>query len=221
MDIDYQSCLNEIYEETKGLLGKGKVADYIPALAEVDPNQYGICVHTLEGQTYYVGDAKTPFSIQSISKVFVLSMVFAALGDSIWSRMGREPSGSSFNSLVLLETENGFCFSDPYYSFAPVSDYYDSIYINNDANSRKFIYEKNVELNSLKTTLIGKIDINGHVEDVAYDLFFQRERKLNVDRMPFRCDYIDVDSVLDDLEEKEFLLNKKKHSKIKKLFSIK
>ena len=107
MEIDYQSCINEIYEETKGLLGKGKVADYIPALAEVDPNQYGICVHTLEGQTFYVGDAKTPFSIQSISKVFILSMVFAALGDSIWSRMGREPSGSSFNSLVLLETENG------------------------------------------------------------------------------------------------------------------
>ena len=107
MEIDYQSCLNEIYEETKGLLGKGKVADYIPALAEADPNQYGICVHTLEGQTFYVGDAQTPFSIQSISKVFILSMVFAALGDSIWSRMGREPSGSSFNSLVLLETENG------------------------------------------------------------------------------------------------------------------
>lgn len=107
MEIDYQSCIEEIYKDTKYLFSKGKVADYIPALAEVDPNQYGISVHLLSGETYSVGDAEVPFSIQSISKVFILSMVFAAIGDRIWEKMGREPSGGSFNSLVLLETENG------------------------------------------------------------------------------------------------------------------
>ena len=72
-DIDYQACLQEIYEETKPLLGQGKVAEYIPALAEVDPNQYGIAIHTLENKTHTIGDAEIPFSIQSISKVFVFS----------------------------------------------------------------------------------------------------------------------------------------------------
>jgi glutaminase len=106
-DIDYQACLQEIYEETKPLLGQGKVAEYIPALAEVDPNQYGIAIHTLENKTHTIGDAEIPFSIQSISKVFVFSMVFKAFGDKLWKRMGREPSGNSFNSLIQLELENG------------------------------------------------------------------------------------------------------------------
>lgn len=87
--------------------GLGKVAAYIPALAEVDPNQYGIAIQTLKGDTFQVGDADVPFSIQSISKVFVLAMVFRELGEALWSRVGREPSGNAFNSLMLLETENG------------------------------------------------------------------------------------------------------------------
>lgn len=107
MTIDYQSCINEIYHEVKPLLGLGRVADYIPALAEVDPNQFGIAVQTLDGELFQTGDAQVPFSIQSISKVFVFAMVFRAWGDKLWSRMSREPSGSSFNSLVQLENENG------------------------------------------------------------------------------------------------------------------
>lgn len=106
-NIDFQTCIEEILNETRGLIGKGRVADYIPALAEVDPNQVGIAVQTLDGQTFQAGDALVPFSIQSISKVFVFSMVFRAWGDRLWSRMGREPSGNSFNSLVQLEHENG------------------------------------------------------------------------------------------------------------------
>lgn len=106
-NIDFQNCIEEILDETKSLLGKGQVADYIPALAEVDPNQIGIAVQTLDGKTFQAGDALIPFSIQSISKVFVFSMVFRAWGDKLWSRMGREPSGNSFNSLVQLEHENG------------------------------------------------------------------------------------------------------------------
>src|SRR5512133_2693452 len=105
MNTNYQQILEEIFEETKPLKGQGKVADYIPALREVDPARYGIAIQTLDGQSFQVGDAQVPFSIQSISKVFVLAMVFREMGESLWSRVGREPSGNAFNSLVLLETE--------------------------------------------------------------------------------------------------------------------
>ncbi len=107
MNTNFQRILDEIYEETLPLLGQGKVASYIPALAEVNPAQYGIAIQTLSGETYQVGDANTSFSIQSISKVFTLTMVFGRVGEALWSRVGREPSGNAFNSLVQLETENG------------------------------------------------------------------------------------------------------------------
>ncbi len=107
MNTNFQRILDEIYEETLPLLGQGKVASYIPALAEVNPAQYGIAIQTLSGEAYQVGDANTPFSIQSISKVFTLTMVFGRVGEALWSRVGREPSGNAFNSLVQLETENG------------------------------------------------------------------------------------------------------------------
>lgn len=107
MNTNYQQILDEIYEETKSLQGQGKVTDYIPVLAEVDPNQYGIAIQTLDGESFQVGDVNIPFSIQSISKVFVLAMVFREVGERLWSRVGREPSGTAFNSLVQLETENG------------------------------------------------------------------------------------------------------------------
>ncbi|HMM60942.1 MAG TPA: glutaminase, partial [Candidatus Rifleibacterium sp.] len=89
-NIDFQTCIEEILSETRSLIGKGRVADYIPALAEVEPNQVGIAVQTLDGKTFQAGDALIPFSIQSISKVFVFSMVFRAWGDKLWGRMGRE-----------------------------------------------------------------------------------------------------------------------------------
>lgn len=107
MTPDYPTILADIYRETGPLRGRGRVASYIPALAEVDPNQYGIAIETLAGDAYQIGDATTPFSIQSISKVLTFSLIFQVLGDRVWSRMGREPSGSPFNSLILLETEQG------------------------------------------------------------------------------------------------------------------
>ncbi|MBI5353581.1 MAG: glutaminase [Chloroflexi bacterium] len=105
--MNYQQILTEIFAETKSLKGRGKVANYIPALAGVDPNRYGIAIQTLNGETFQVGDAMTPFSIQSISKVFTLAWVFREVGEKLWSRVGREPSGTAFNSLIQLETENG------------------------------------------------------------------------------------------------------------------
>ncbi|SDD00991.1 glutaminase [Williamwhitmania taraxaci] len=105
--MDYQRLLDEIYVEVKPLLAKGKVADYIPALAEVNPSSFGMAVVTLDGSVFSVGDAYNPFSIQSISKVFNLVLAFSRLGDAIWDRVGREPSGNAFNSLLQLEYEAG------------------------------------------------------------------------------------------------------------------
>ncbi|TAJ73454.1 MAG: glutaminase [Phenylobacterium sp.] len=87
--------------------GEGKVADYIPALARVDANRFGMAVVTCEGELAEYGDAWLPFSIQSISKVFTLTMALERLGENLWGRVGREPSGSRFNSIVQLEAEKG------------------------------------------------------------------------------------------------------------------
>ena len=105
--MDYKPVIDRIYEDVKPLWGKGKVADYIPALANTDPRQFGIAIQTLEGDTFSVGDSDVKFSIQSISKVFTFAMVIRHLGDKIWSSVGREPSGNPFNSLVQLEHEHG------------------------------------------------------------------------------------------------------------------
>lgn len=86
---------------------RGKVADYIPQLAHVDPHQFGIAVCTPDGQMYSAGQANTLFSIQSISKVFTLTIALGKLGDGIWTHVGREPSGDPFNSIVQLEHESG------------------------------------------------------------------------------------------------------------------
>ncbi|MDE6303890.1 MAG: glutaminase [Paramuribaculum sp.] len=107
MTADYKSIINHIYEEVGHMPLKGAVADYIPALAEVDPSQYGIAIATTSGESYGVGDCFTKFSIQSISKVFTLAMVVRHLGHTLWESVGREPSGSPFNSLVQLEYEHG------------------------------------------------------------------------------------------------------------------
>jgi glutaminase len=91
----------------QGHAGKGKVADYIPALARVDPRQFGIAVQCCDGFAASAGDCQTGFSIQSISKVFTLCLALNRLGAALWQRVGREPSGSRFNSIVQLEFERG------------------------------------------------------------------------------------------------------------------
>lgn len=103
----YQQVIGRIYNEILPFHGKGKVADYIPALAEVNPMQFGIAVESLGGGTAMRGDAATCFSIQSISKVFTFAMVMSRVGEDIWKAVGREPSGNPFNSLVQLEHEKG------------------------------------------------------------------------------------------------------------------
>jgi glutaminase len=86
---------------------QGRVATYIPALARVQADQFGIALHTVDGIDAGAGDCDVSFSIQSVSKVFSLTMSLQAIGDALWQRVGREPSGNPFNSLVQLESEHG------------------------------------------------------------------------------------------------------------------
>ncbi len=105
--MDYSSVIDRIYNEVLPYRGRGKVADYIPALAEVDPDRFGIALETIDGEIITRGDSGIPFSIQSISKVFTFAMAVGHLGEKIWESVGREPSGNPFNSLVQLEYEKG------------------------------------------------------------------------------------------------------------------
>ena len=86
---------------------RGKVADYIPELAKRSTAHFGIAVVTCDGQEHAAGDADVAFSIQSVSKLFALALALDCEGDAVWRRVGREPSGSAFNSIVQLEAERG------------------------------------------------------------------------------------------------------------------
>lgn len=106
--MNFQPILEEIVATLRPHLGlEGAVANYIPALARVPANQFGIALRTFDGQEAAAGDALTPFSIQSISKLFALTIGMRLMGDTLWERIGREPSGNPFNSLVQLENELG------------------------------------------------------------------------------------------------------------------
>lgn len=102
-----QDELDRIAEAMAAETDRGKVATYIPELARVDANQFGIAVALADGQVVKAGDADTGFSIQSISKVFMLAVALGRLGDQLWGRVGREPSGHPFNSILQLEHEGG------------------------------------------------------------------------------------------------------------------
>lgn len=102
-----QQILDDIAAEMALETDRGKVADYIPQLAHVDPNQFAISVATPDGRVYSAGDTGTLFSIQSISKVFTLTIGLGKLGNELWTHVGREPSGDPFNSITILEHESG------------------------------------------------------------------------------------------------------------------
>lgn len=105
--MSYQDLLDEIAREVRPYFGKGAVAGYIPALRRVPVTKFGMSLCTVTGAVYSVGDAEEPFSIQSISKLFTLMLAMSMVGDEIWTRVGKEPSGTPFNSLVQLEREAG------------------------------------------------------------------------------------------------------------------
>ncbi|KQP21788.1 glutaminase [Pseudorhodoferax sp. Leaf267] len=106
--MDFQPILDDIAATLAADRGlHGQVASYIPALARIDARHFGLALTTTEGQSAVAGDGALPFSIQSISKVFTLTLAMQQLGEDLWARIGREPSGDPFNSLVQLEHEQG------------------------------------------------------------------------------------------------------------------
>lgn len=105
--MDLGTIVKETWTALADERGSGTPARYIPALAQVDPNRFGIAVATNDGEVFAAGDADVSFSIQSISKVFVLALALEQQGESLWDAVGREPSGDPFNSIVQLERERG------------------------------------------------------------------------------------------------------------------
>jgi glutaminase len=104
---DIGDIVGQTARDMVAVVDRGRVADYIPPLAQVDPAHFGIAVIEADGTCHLAGDADMAFSIQSVSKVFSLTLALGKVGDALWRRVGREPSGSAFNSIVQLETESG------------------------------------------------------------------------------------------------------------------
>jgi len=105
--MDLQAILDRIAREAAQTDAKGQVADYIPELARIDPDQFAIAVARPGQPTLTAGAAQTRFSIQSVSKVFTLALALGQLGDRLWNRVDREPSGQAFDSMLLLDQESG------------------------------------------------------------------------------------------------------------------
>ena len=105
--MDLQAILDDVAAEAAATPDRGRVATYIPELASVDPGRFGIAAALPDGTVLRAGDADVAFSIQSISKVFTLALALGRVGDALWSRVGREPSGQPFNSILQLERERG------------------------------------------------------------------------------------------------------------------
>ena len=89
-----EKAVSEIVDEMRQMPDRGEVADYIPELAGVDPKSFGLVVIDAAGNVVAGGDGDVPFSIQSISKVFTLTLALGKIGNRLWERVGREPSGS-------------------------------------------------------------------------------------------------------------------------------
>ena len=105
--LSFQGILETIYKDALNAEDKGKVPTYIPELANIDINSFGIHLRTFDGKDYGIGDFNKKFSIQSISKVLALSKAISLVNGTVWKRIDVEPSGHPFNQLALLEIENG------------------------------------------------------------------------------------------------------------------
>jgi len=105
--MNCQLTIETVFGIIQKQVNQGKVASYIPELATINPESFGICLTTIDNRQFKFGDFNTKFSIQSIAKVLSLALAYKMLGGEIWERLGVEPSGSAFNSLVQLETDHG------------------------------------------------------------------------------------------------------------------
>jgi glutaminase len=105
--MDTSEVIKEVFQKVLKIEDKGKLASYIPELALVDSRKIGVHICTTSNLSFGLGDFREKFSIQSIAKVFSLCLAYKMLGEDIWARVGVEPSGTGFNSLIQLENDNG------------------------------------------------------------------------------------------------------------------
>ena len=105
--MEYQKIFTEILKKMDDYKDSGSPASYIPELRDVDPDKFGVHLITNTNQNYSLGDSEEKFSIQSISKVLSLVMAYKLEDEDLWKRVGVEPSGTPFNSLVQLEYDQG------------------------------------------------------------------------------------------------------------------
>lgn len=105
--MNYQEIIERIYCDVTHGENPGEVATYIPELAHANPEKFGVFFSSIHNETFGIGQYDDRFSIQSIVKVFSLCMAYKLKGEAIWTRLGYEPSGTAFNSLVQLETDKG------------------------------------------------------------------------------------------------------------------
>lgn len=105
--MNFEQILTEIYQEAKSIPQIGNVANSIPELAKIDANKFGIHLTTINHQDFGIGNCNEKFSIQSVSKALTVALAFSFLDEKVWQRVGVEPSGNAFNSLVQLEYEKG------------------------------------------------------------------------------------------------------------------
>ena len=106
-DQDYYKIIDSIYQKLLLEENLGVSADYIPELAKVDSDKFGVSLLFLDGQHFGVGNCQERFSIQSIAKVLLVALVYSEIGEKIWERVDVEPSGTPFNSLLQLEFDKG------------------------------------------------------------------------------------------------------------------
>jgi glutaminase len=104
---NYKKIIEDIYLEIKNVDDIGKVPNYINELSTVNPDNFGINITKIDRESFGVGDFDKKFSIQSISKIFALTLAYKLEGTKIWERVDVEPSGNPFNSLLQLEADRG------------------------------------------------------------------------------------------------------------------
>ena len=104
---NYKKIIKDIYFDVKKVNDIGKVASYIPELANVNENNFGVHINTIHNEGFGVGDFNKKFSIQSVSKILTLTLAYKLEDERIWDRVDVEPSGNPFNSLLQLEADLG------------------------------------------------------------------------------------------------------------------
>ena len=192
--MNYQKVLEEIEKEIQPFLNEGKLANYIPALANVDDKKFAMSIQLFDGTSYHIGDTNLKFSIQSISKVFTFTLALNHYGKDLYKRVGHEPSGNPFNSLVQLEYENGIP-RNPFINAGAIvtadslvsiykKNIFDNIldFIKKTSNDETIVYDEEIFKSELahgfrNFALINMIksfnNINNNIDDVI-DTYFKQ-----------------------------------------------